>query len=111
MFWECYKRVYRTDGLRSKCYSILVHENGEYKQKSTAAGVKKAIKKSLHHELYKQTLVSETDIYINQELLRSYQHTVFSITQNKVGLTAYDDKRYLLPNGVSTRAYGHYKNE
>ena len=98
-------------GLRSKCYSILVHENGKYKQKSTAAGVKKSVKKSLHHELYKQTLESETDIYISQGLLRSYKHEIFSITQKKLALTAYDDKRHLLNDGIHTKAYGHYLNE
>ena len=98
-------------GLRSKCYSILIDENGHCKQKNTAAGVKKSIKKSIHHEHYRQTLENETDLYITQNLLRSYNHTVFSVCQKKVGLTAYDDKRFLLNDGINTRAYGHYRNE
>ena len=73
--------------------------------------MKKSVKKSLHHELYKQTLESETDVYISQELLRSYKHDIFSVTQKKVALTAYDDKRHLLNDGIHTRAYGHYLNE
>ena len=101
-------------GLRSKCYSLLVWEesNGELKkkQKNTAAGVKKSVRSSLHHDLYKSTLINEEDANITQKILRSYNHTVHSVTQTKVGLTAYDDKRYLLNDGIMSRAYGHYLN-
>ena len=40
-------------------------------------------------------------------LIRSTNHDIFTIKQNKVGLTSYDDKRYLLEN--ETLAYGHYE--
>ena len=49
--------------------------------------------------------------YITQNLLKSNKHVNYSITQTKVGLTAYDVKRYLLPDGVYIRAYGHYLNK
>ena len=98
-------------GLRSKCYSILIQEPDGDKQKSTAAGVKMSVQKSLHHDIYKQTLEKENDFYITQNLLKSNKHVNYSITQTRVGLTAYDDKRYLLPDGVYTRAYGHYLNK
>ena len=110
-------------GLRSKCYSLLVdkslqkikdggnkEESGQVEQKNVAAGVKKAVKNFLEHEKYQQTLSSERDHMITQNLLRSYQHTVHSVTQTKVGLTAYDDKRHLLDDGETTRAHGHYLN-
>ena len=102
-------------GLRSKCYSLTTWEGESdkrvLKQKSTAAGVKKAVQVSLNHEMYKSTLINETDCYITQNLLRSYNHTIHSVTQTKVGLTAYDDKRYLLKDSITTRAHGHYLNE
>ena len=101
-------------GLRSKCYSLLVWEDSDgelkKKQKSTAAGVKKAVRSSLHHDLYKSALINEEDAMITQKLLRSYNHIVHSVTQTKIGLTAYDDKRYLLNDGIMSRAYGHYLN-
>ena len=28
---------------------------------------------------------------------------------NKVSLSAYDDKRYILDDGITSYAYGHYK--
>ncbi len=79
------------------------------KQKNTAAGVKESVKNTLKHEEYKNTLFQEEDKMITQKLLRSYKHQVHSVTQTKIGLTAYDDKRYLV-DGVTTRAHGHYLN-
>ena len=97
-------------GLRSKCYSLLVHDKDESKQKSTAAGVKKAVKKTLRHQQYKDTLLKEEDTYITQNTLRSYKHQVYSVTESKIGLSPYDNKRYLLSDSISTRAHGHYLN-
>ena len=90
-------------GLRSKCYSIKLKNSS----KSTAAGVKKSVAKHIDHEKYKETLVTQKGYFISQMLIRSTNHDIFTIKQNKVGLTSYDDKRYLLEN--ETLAYGHYK--
>jgi hypothetical protein len=99
-------------GLRSKCYSILTVTE---KQKSTAAGVKRNVRDSdLHHDLYRQILLGGDqpikDHYIRQKTFRSHKHVVYTIDQSKVGLTRYDDKRWLLNDGITTRPHGHYKN-
>ena len=44
--------------------------------------------------------------HVKQCAIRSYRHKVKSIELNKVGLCAYDNKRYLL-NDVDSLAYGH----
>ena len=90
-------------GLRSKCYSIKLANTS----KATAAGVKKAVSKNLTHEIYKETLQKQKDYFISQKSLRSYDHNIFIVQQQKVGLTSYDDKRYLLDD--ATLAYGHYR--
>ena len=105
-------------GLRSKCYSILT---GAGKQKNTAAGVKECVKdKELNHELYRKVLQGPSlisradrcleDHYINQVTFRSHNHTIYTVDQCKVGLTRYDDKRWILQDGVTTRPHGHYLN-
>lgn len=105
-------------GLRSKCYSLLT---GTGKQKNTAAGVKKCVKdKELYHELYRKVLKgpemrmlsdqSLEDHFIHQMTFRSHDHTVYTVDQYKVGLTRYDDKRWILQDGVTTRPHGHYLN-
>ena len=50
----------------------------------------------------KQTIAS-----MNQ--IRSESHEIYSIKLNKIGLSPYDDKRYILNDGMNTLAYGHYK--
>ena len=44
----------------------------------------------------------------SMNMIRSEKHKVFTITQNKTTLSAYDDKRYILGDGISTLPYGHY---
>jgi len=93
-------------GHRSKCYSILLDNE---KVKNTAKGVKKSVKENyLSHELYKQCLLNNKIYPINQNLIRSNNHKIYSISQDKTGLSPYDDKRYLYDN-IYSYAYGHYK--
>ena len=34
---------------------------------------------------------------------------LYTMEMNKVSLSAYDDKRYILDDGITSYAYGHYK--
>ena len=40
-------------------------------------------------------------------MLRSQNHNMNLITQYKKALTAYDDKRYILEDGITTLPYGY----
>ena len=102
-------------------YSILIDDKEKGKQKCTAAGVKKCVKdKELHHELYKKifqgpVVINDTDKtpedhFVHQMTFRSKNHNVYTVDQCKVGLTRYDDKRWILQDGVTTRPHGHYLN-
>ena len=98
-------------------YSILLSDGT---QKHTAAGIKKSVAKSqLAHKLYRETLEGPSmiqhqdrfeDQYIHQKTFRSYNHTINTIDVCKIGLTRYDDKRWVLEDGVTTRPHGHYLN-
>ena len=48
------------------------------------------------------------DHYVHQITFRSKNHTVYTVDQCKVGLKRYDDKRWILQDGVTTRPHGHY---
>ena len=39
--------------------------------------------------------------------IRGERHEIYSIKLNKIGLSPYDDKRYILDDGMNTFAYGH----
>ena len=41
--------------------------------------------------------------------IRSYNHEIFSVALNKISLSPFDDKRYVLENGCDTLAHGHHE--
>ena len=95
-------------GLRSKMYSLLVGD----KEKKTAKGIKKSvIRKSLSHAAYRDVLLNEEVTKATMNLIRSARHKLFSITCNKLALSAYDDKRYVLEDKFWTQPHGHYLNQ
>ena len=94
-------------GLRPKCYSLKYKYSRE---KKAAAGVKKGVcDKKLRHSHYLQCLQSYQSMHVVQNNIVSKKHTLKTMNQTKVGLSALDTKRYLLDDGVNTLARGHYK--
>ena len=82
--------------------------------KKTAKGVKSAYAQNcIHHADYRRCLISD-ERRDKQQLatfntIRSKKHVVQSLEIQKVGLCAYDNKRYLLDDGIESYAYGHHK--
>ena len=75
----------------------------------TAKGIKKnVIKNDIKHENYKQTLLENKQMYHEMKTIRSQNHKLGSYEINKVSLSCFDDKRYILENGIKSYAYGHY---
>ena len=76
----------------------------------TAKGIKKnVIRKDLKHENYKDVLFNNKQIHHTMKTIRSQNHQLGSYEINKTSLSCFDDKRYLLDDGVESYAYGHYK--
>ena len=95
-------------GLRAKLYSYKMYEEGEEIKK--CKGIKKqVVESSISHEDYKTCLRTGKEQLRKQNILRSYNHEVYTEEVNKVALSALDDKRYILSDGVHTLAWGHYK--
>ena len=94
-------------GLRSKLYSFKMDEGGESKK---CKGVKKqVVATSITHEDYKTCLRTGKEQVRKQNILRSYNHEVYTEEVNKIALSALDDKRYILEDGIHTLAWGHHK--
>ena len=73
-------------------------------------GVKKqVVKETITHEDYKTCLTTGKEILRKQNILRSYDHEVYTEEVNKIALSATDDKRHILSDGKDTLAWGHYK--
>ena len=94
-------------GLRAKLYSYKMFEGEESKK---CKGVKKrVVEKSITHEDYKTCLLTGKEQLRKINIIRSYNHEVYTEEVNKVALSAEDDKRYILEDGIHTLAWGHYK--
>ena len=92
-------------GLRAKLYSYKMDEGKENKR---CKGIKKAVvKKSITHENYKTCLTTGKEQYRRQNIIRSYEHVLYTEEVNKIALSAADDKRYLLKDSYDTLAWGH----
>lgn len=92
-------------GLRSKMYSFVCN----HKENKRAKGIAKVtVKKDLKHRNYKDTLFEESSQVSSMTSLRSHRHELYCETIQKTGLSAFDDKRYLM-NSIDSYAYGHHK--
>ena len=56
---------------------------------------------------YRHTLQTKEQKRINQNVIRSYKHQLFSETINKVALNCFDDKRYICDDNINTYSFGH----
>ena len=94
-------------GLRAKLYSYKMDKGKESKK---CKGIKKrVVEKSITHEDYKNCLLTGKEQLRKMNIIRSYDHEVYTEEVNKVALSAEDDKRYITDDGIHTLAWGHYK--
>ena len=99
-------------GLKSKMYSYLVGESSlkppiEHKK---AKGVKKiVVKKEIKHRDYLDVLFNNNIMHHQMNTIRSQLHQINSYHLNKISLSPYDDKRYILDDGITSLAYGNKK--
>ena len=90
-------------GLRAKMYSLSCGKKSQKKVK----GIKKNyVKKHVRHRSFlKRNPKLTADATFR--LFQSRNHQVRTVKINKVCLSAFDDKRYILDDRVTTLAYGH----
>lgn len=95
-------------GLRAKMYSILTEDG---KEKKTGKGIKRSVlKKDIKHQQFKDCLFKQREYQHSMMNFRSECHQIYTIKQFKKSLSPFDDKRYILEDGYTTRAHGHYEN-
>jgi len=92
-------------GLKSKMYSLLYSD----KCKNTAKGIQKCVSDTnISFSDYYNTLKNGVSMRHTIKRIMSKKHEITMIEQNKISLSAYDDKRFILDDGINTLAYGHY---
>ena len=94
-------------GLRSKLYAYKMDCGKEEKK---CKGVKKGVvKKDITFEDYKNCLFTKEEQQRTMNAIRSRKHNIHTESITKTALSADDDKRIILENGIDTMAIGHYK--
>ena len=107
-------------GLRAKAYAfqkLILFSKGEEEEPEVGEiidekklkGIQKCVvKKNLHFDHYKTALFDQRTHIASTVSLRSNLHEIQTLAIRKVAMGPYDDKRYLLEDGVSSLPYGHY---
>ena len=95
-------------GLRAKMYSLVTKKGKEEKK---GKGIKKSVlKKEITFQDYKECLFEKKEFQHFMMGFHSHQHQVYTEKQMKKSLSPFDDKRYILEDGYTTRAHGHHLN-
>ena len=91
-------------GLKSKMYSLVAVDGKENKKAKT---VNKNVVKNTRHEEY-------IDVLFNKKLMRDKMkriliklHRIENYDVCKISLSCFDDKRYILDDGINSLAYFH----
>ena len=74
----------------------------------TLTGISGMIKHDIKHENYKEVLFNNKQTHHTMKTIRSQKHQLGSYEINKVSLSCFDDKRYILEDGIKSYAYRHY---
>ncbi len=101
------KQITKFVGLRSKLYSYEMANGAQVKK---CKGIKKRIiKNEITIDDFEECLFSGRPQLRTMNTIRSRQHDVGTERINKTALSANDDKRIILEDGVQTMAIGHWR--
>ena len=94
------KSIVKFVGLKSKMYSILDESNNE---KITSKGHNGFIEfQEFYNTLFKKKILRHI-----MRRIGSKNHNLDTYETNKKSLSCFDDKQYILKNGINPLAYGH----
>ena len=91
-------------GLKSKTYSLIAIDGGEIKK---AKEVNKNVFKSIRHEEYIDVLFNKQMMRHKMKRIQSKLHIIRICDVYKIYLSCFDDKRYILNDGINSLAYFH----
>ena len=98
-------------GLRSKLYAYvkMLREGRTLEEIKKAKGVGRVtVKQDINFEHYERCLYENREFLATWRKFRSVNHSIQQVEQTKKALSCFDDKRYILRDGINTMAYGHY---
>ena len=105
-------------GLRAKSYAfkqLINFENvgkdwdtGEILEVKKLKGIQKSVvKKNINFDNFYECLFEKREHYADTTSIRSFKHKIKTLSARKKALIPFDDKRYLLKDGITSLPFGH----
>ena len=91
-------------GLKSKMYSLIAESSEEIKK---AKGVNKNVVKNIRHKEYVDVLFNKKMMRHKMKRIQSKLHRIGTYDIYKISLSCFDDKRYILGDGINSLAFFH----
>jgi hypothetical protein len=85
-----------------------VNTQGDIQHKHRTKGIARAASKLITHQDFVDQLVHPIESRRINRRIGSKLHNIYTYEVNKRDLCSYDDKRYILDDGIHTLAYGHH---
>ena len=85
-------------------YSLIGVDNEEVKK---AKGLNKNVVKKIRHKEYIEILFNKKMIRHKIKRIQSKLHRIGTYDVCKISLSCFDDKRYILDDGINSLAYFH----
>ena len=79
--------------------------------KQAAAGIPLEEREKLTHAAFKDVVLGGADVALTYAQVKSEDHTLTTRDATRLALCAYDDKVWVLEDGVRSRAHGHSLNK
>jgi hypothetical protein len=100
--------IKRFAGCRAKSYAIDVQDDEPIVK---SKGIDKRVVKTFSFEDYYQSVMHKKNLYTFLTRFRTKKLTIYTNKICKLSLNSADDKRYLLPDRISTLAWYHHQIE
>ena len=95
-------------GLRPKCCAYRTTDEKTTKKSKVK---RKIVKEELSYQDYKDIVLNpKKRIFKDFNNIESIKHQVTTAKKRKLALSAFDDTRFILDNGINTRSHGHFRN-
>ena len=91
-------------GLKSKIYSLIDVDGKENKKRK---GVNSVVVNNIKDEIYVNVLINKEIMRHKMKRIQSKMHKICTYDVCKVSLSCFDDKRYILDDGINSLVYFH----
>ena len=89
-------------GGESKIYSLV---DGDGEENKKAKGVNRGVVRGIQHKKFIDVFFSKGVMRLKMKRMQSKLHRIRTYDVFKISLSCFDDKRYILDDGVNSLAY------